>query len=91
MLLIDCPVCGQRDEVEFSCAGESHIARPELAADDQTWADFLFTRENAKGVTFERWRHSFGCGRWFNVARCTSTHRIFAVYAMTDAKPKVMP
>ena len=28
MLLIDCPYCGPRDETEFSCGGEAHIARP---------------------------------------------------------------
>ena len=28
MLLIECPWCGQRDESEFSYAGEAHIARP---------------------------------------------------------------
>ena len=29
MLLIDCPYCGKRPEVEFHCGGEAHIARPE--------------------------------------------------------------
>ncbi len=28
MLLIECPWCGERDESEFSYAGEAHIARP---------------------------------------------------------------
>jgi len=28
MLLINCPHCGPRDESEFSCGGEAHIARP---------------------------------------------------------------
>ena len=28
MLLITCPYCGQRDESEFACGGEAHIARP---------------------------------------------------------------
>ena len=44
MLLIDCPYCGPRDEHEFSCGGEAHIARP-LEPDslsDEQWADYLF-------------------------------------------------
>jgi Sarcosine oxidase delta subunit len=27
MMLIDCPFCGPRAELEFTCGGESHIAR----------------------------------------------------------------
>jgi sarcosine oxidase subunit delta len=91
MLLIECPWCGPRSEREFRCGGESHIIRPETpdAVDDAAWADYLFFRHNAKGVGYERWLHRFGCGRWFNVARCTTDHRLAAVYAMTDPKPEV--
>lgn len=87
MLLISCPHCGPRDEIEFSCGGESHIVRPELDCPDDAWADYLFCRHNPKGVTYERWRHSYGCGSWFNVARDTVSHKIFATYAMGDPKP----
>ena len=91
MLLLACPHCGPRDETEFSCGGESHIARPLIDAPDQDWADYLFYRHNPKGVTFERWRHAYGCGRWFNVARDAVSHEIRAVYAMGDAKPAPAP
>lgn len=87
MLLIACPYCGPRNETEFVCGGESHVARPGLHASDQVWADYLFARRNPKGTTYERWRHAFGCGVWFNVARDTASHRIRAVYAITDPKP----
>ncbi|WP_397578142.1 sarcosine oxidase subunit delta [Sphingorhabdus sp.] len=89
MLLIECPYCGQRDETEFNCGGESHIQRPGLDSTDSTWADYLFYRGNPAGITFERWCHGFGCGRWFNVARCTVSHKIHAVYAMTDPRPDI--
>ena len=36
MLLIDCPWCGPRDEIEFSYGGEAHRARP---ADPQLLTD----------------------------------------------------
>lgn len=91
MLLIDCPHCGPRDEIEFNCGGESHIARPGLGCSDAQWADYLFNRDNPRGMTFERWRHAFGCGCWFNVARDTSNHRICAVYAMSAEKPEIVP
>lgn len=90
MLEITCPHCGPRDEPEFTCGGESHIIRPPLAADAQNWADYMFFRNNPRGVQFERWRHSFGCGEWFNVARDTTTHRIYAVYPMDAPKPEIV-
>ena len=42
MLLIPCPWCGERDEVEFRYGGEAHISRADAATvDDATWADYL--------------------------------------------------
>ena len=87
MLQIDCPYCGVRDEGEFRFGGESHVTRPSVNANDTQWADYLFNRSNPKGVHYERWLHSYGCGRWFNVARHTVSHEIVAVYRMGDAKP----
>lgn len=89
MLRIPCPYCGVRDEDEFRFGGPSHVARPDPDCTDEQWADYLFNRENPRGVHFERWLHAFGCGRWFNVARHTVTHEIFAVYRMGDPKPNV--
>ena len=90
MLLIDCPWCGSRDESEFHCAGEAHIARPQRpeALTDPEWADYLFMRANPKGVHRERWVHAAGCGRWFNVQRDTVTHEITAVYRMGEKPPR---
>ena len=84
MLVITCPYCGPREESEFSCGGEAHIARPlaENSLTDAEFADYLFLRDNPKGVFLERWRHAAGCRRWFNVVRDTVTHEIIEVYAM---------
>jgi sarcosine oxidase, subunit delta len=87
MLRIPCPWCGERDEVEFRSGGESQITRPSYGADDSTWARYLFYRNNAKGVQFERWCHEFGCGQWLNVTRDTVTHEIRAVYVQGAPKP----
>ena len=90
MLLIDCPWCGSRDESEFHCGGEAHIARPQRpeALTDPEWADYLFMRANPKGAHRERWVHAAGCGRWFNVERDTVTHEITAVYRMGENPPR---
>jgi sarcosine oxidase subunit delta len=87
MLRIPCIHCGPRDESEFTCGGTSHLARPGLEQSDAVWGDYLFFRDNPKGRHLERWRHTYGCGRWFNVARHTVTHEILSVYAMTDPPP----
>lgn len=87
MLRIACPYCGVRDQPEFRCGGESHIARPDFEVSDRVWAEYLFVRHNPKGMHYERWLHEFGCGRWFNVARDTVTHEIRAVYRMGEGKP----
>ncbi len=91
MLLIECPYCGPRDEVEFSCGGEAHIVRPAepYELDDQAWGEYLFMRTNPKGAQFERWCHSHGCRRWFNLCRDTVSHEITSVYAMGEPAPVV--
>ena len=76
MLHIPCPYCGPRDEAEFSCGGEAHILRPlaQNKISDSAFAEYLFLRDNSKGVFLERWRHTSGCRRWFNVVRDTVSH-----------------
>ena len=89
MLLLDCPHCGPRAESEFRCGGQSHVIRPEPydAVSDQEWADYLYWRDNPKGIHLERWHHQYGCQRWFNVARDTTSHVITAIYSMLDKAP----
>ncbi len=90
MLLIPCPWCGPRDESEFSCGGEAHIARPEDsdALSDAEWADYLYMRANPRGCHRERWVHALGCRRWFNVERDTRTHDILRTYRMGEGPPE---
>ena len=89
MLRIPCPWCGIRDETEFRFGGEAHVERPGLEVSDAAWADYLFNRENPKGLHYERWCHVYGCSQWFNVVRDTVTHEIHAVYEMGEAKPDI--
>jgi sarcosine oxidase, delta subunit family, heterotetrameric form len=89
MLLIECPWCGPRDEHEFHCGGQSHIQRPGPAesVSDAQWAGYLFDRLNPRGAHAERWVHQYGCGRWFNMVRDTTTHQILAIYQMHEPCP----
>jgi len=84
MLLIQCPNCGPRSEIEFRCGGESHIERPGPHGEvtDEAWADYLFYRSTPMAEHRERWVHAAGCRRWFNVVRNTVTHRINGTYPM---------
>jgi len=90
MLLIVCPFCGKRPEIEFSYGGQAHLTRAARPADldDQTWTDFLYMRANTKGVYAERWRHSHGCGRFFNAVRDTTTDHFLATYRCGEAQPQ---
>jgi heterotetrameric sarcosine oxidase delta subunit len=84
MLYIPCPFCGPRDETEFTYGGPSHVIRPELSCTDRDWTQYMYHRTNIKGPYRERWLHSFGCGRWFNMLRDTATHEIHKVYQMDE-------
>lgn len=89
MLQIPCPWCGSREEIEFHYGGQAHVARPEnpRALTDGAWAEYLFMRDNPKGIFAERWVHSEGCRRWFNVQRDTVTHEIVSVYRIGARPP----
>ena len=90
MLLIPCPWCGARPEVEFRHGGQAHVTRPAdpQLVSDQEWADFLYNRTNQKGIHAERWRHMYGCGRFFNCVRDTVTDRIVATYKPGELPPE---
>jgi heterotetrameric sarcosine oxidase delta subunit len=89
MILIECPYCGPRDETEYHYGGQAHVAYPAdpHALSDREWAQYLFYRENRKGLFAERWSHSGGCRRWFNAVRDTVSYEIKAVYKAGEPQP----
>ncbi len=91
MFILDCPWCGKRDQSEFTAHGEAHISRPVQPEQlsEEEWGDYVFFRKNTKGVHYERWVHSHGCRRWFNVARDTITDQIHATYKPGEPRPGV--
>jgi len=93
MLLIPCPYCGDRPEIEFVYGGQAHIARPAdpVSVSDDEWAAYLFQRDNERGLHAERWRHTHGCGRFFNAVRDTRTDRFCGSYRIGEAQPLPTP
>jgi sarcosine oxidase subunit delta len=90
VLLIICPYCGEaRPELEFTYAGEAHIARPDdpSTLTDEQWRDHLYIRSNPRGLHAERWRHQHGCGRFFNAVRDTVTDKFVTTYKAGEPRP----
>jgi methylglutamate dehydrogenase subunit B len=80
--LIDCPHCGPRPTEEFYIKGDATLRRPDPAASEKAWHDYVFIRDNRMGRHKEFWHHANGCRRWLIVERDTVSH---AVYQVTDA------
>jgi sarcosine oxidase, subunit delta len=91
MLLIKCPFCGDRPEIEFRYAGEAHIARPTDpdTLDDEEWAAYLYERSNPSGAHAERWHHIYGCRRFFNAIRNTLSDMFIATYEAGEIRPNL--
>ena len=88
MLLLTCPYCGvTAEETEFAAGGEAHIKRFGPGSEDSEFEGYLFYRKNPAGVHFERWRHAYGCGKWFHVARSTTTLEVFGSYPADVTEP----
>jgi sarcosine oxidase subunit delta len=87
MFYIHCPYCAERrSEEEFHCMGQAHIQRPENpeAASDREWGDYLFFRDNPRGLHQEMWVHAAGCRKFFNVARNTVSYEIIETYRIGE-------
>ncbi len=93
MLELTCPYCGAVcAETELAPGGEAHLKRMGPGTSDAAFAAYLFERQNPKGVHFERWRHVYGCGKWFHAARCTRTLEVFGTYSgqATEPPPEIL-
>ena len=91
MLLINCPYCGPRPELEFRYGGEAHVVRAETPSevDAERWGAFLYHRSNPRGLHAERWRHVHGCARFFNAVRDTRTDFFVATYKVGEPRPDI--
>ena len=52
MLIIDCPYCGPRPELEFAHGGQAHVVRPAdpSRTTDDEWTEYLYLRKNTRGL-----------------------------------------
>lgn len=77
MLLIPCPFCGKRAEIEFAYGGPVDEMRPDPSTQsDAEWVDYLTVAPNPLGPVQEYWWHVAGCGVWLKIWRDTRTHDI---------------
>ena len=92
MLILTCPYCHiTADETELTPGHEAHLKRFGPGASDEDFEAYLFARKNPKGVHFERWRHAYGCDKWFLAARDTATLEVFGTYpAQSPAPPPAL-
>jgi sarcosine oxidase subunit delta len=63
------------------------LKRHSVGSTDDQFEEYLFMRENPRGVHLERWRHNNGCGKWFHAARCTMTLEVFGTYPAQTYEP----
>jgi sarcosine oxidase, subunit delta len=88
MFLIYCPYCEEhREEEEFHAKGQAHIARPAdpEACSDEQWGDYLFFRDNPRGIHHELWVHAVGCRKFFNITRNTVSYEILETYKIGES------
>lgn len=92
MFHIYCPWCEEhREEEEFHAKGPAHLVRPKEpeACTDEEWGDYLFFRDNPRGVHHELWVHAAGCRKFFNITRHTVTYEILGTYKVGQLPAKV--
>lgn len=88
MLILTCPYCGvSGEETEFHQGGEAHLKRMGPGSGDDDFHTYMFAKENPKGAHFERWRHNYGCGKWFIMARDTVTLEVYGTYSAQTHEP----
>ncbi|MGH1467068.1 MAG: sarcosine oxidase subunit delta [Cognatishimia sp.] len=77
MIRINCPICGPRNETEFTYGADANVSRPAMDETEvQPWVDYVFNRENPRGWHKEYWHHVQGCRQWLVLERNTLTHEI---------------
>ena len=52
---------------------------PALDANFDTWAEYVWERENPRGRHLEHWQHSYGCRQFLKIDRDMVSHEIFQI------------
>ena len=86
-MLIPHPLLGLRDAQEFTYLGDAALLdRPDPAAGEAAFADYVYLRDNPAGVHHELWFHEQGDRSWLVVTRNTLTHEILGAELARDVK-----
>ncbi|MBU0852128.1 MAG: sarcosine oxidase subunit delta, partial [Gammaproteobacteria bacterium] len=54
------------------------------ACTDEEWGEYLFFRDNPRGIHHELWIHAAGCRQYFNVTRHTVSYAILETYKIGE-------
>lgn len=79
MKLMTCPINGTRSGSEFVYGGEYREMPDPNSVDDQTWAAYIFYRNNVPGIKREWWCHA-PSNTWFIAERNTLTDEVTQTY-----------
>ena len=84
---ISCPYCGERGNEEFTYLGDAARGRPDPTSADATleFVNYVYLRDNPRGLHRELWYHGAGCHSWLIVTRDTTNHEIRRVEFARDA------
>jgi methylglutamate dehydrogenase subunit B len=74
-MLITCPHCGTRPVEEFTFLGDAKPKRPS-STDMDEWHNYVYLRDNPRGIYEEYVHHSGGCRVWLVLTRNTETHDV---------------
>ena len=86
-MIINHPLLGPRDAAEFVYLGDaSLIDRPDWQSDDAAsrFYEYLYERDNPRGLHHELWYHEQGDRSWLVVTRDTVSHEITQVELARD-------
>ena len=79
MKQLRCPLNGLRNINEFVHGGEVRRSPHAQDGTDAQWADYVFTRDNARGVVTEWWCHA-PSSLWFIAERDTATDKVLGTW-----------
>jgi len=80
---INCPHSGPRPKEEFTIKGAVGT-RPTPDDGFEAWMDYVYWRENKRGLIAEFWHHTSGTRRWLVVLRNSENHEVEAVHDAAD-------
>jgi sarcosine oxidase subunit delta len=83
MKILNCPLNGPRNIVEFSYGGELHHMPDPSRSDPRAWAEYVFFHDNSAGIVIEWWYHN-ATAYWFLAERNTITDEIIRTFPASD-------